>query len=339
MPRGPRLDAPGVLHHVMVRGIERSAIFVDDIDRGDFIARLERLCADGGAVVYAWCLMDNHVHLAIRTGARPLATTMRRLLTGYAVSFNRRHGRAGHLFQNRYKSIVIDEERYLLALVRYIHRNPVRAGLVESVDALAEHPWSGHAALVGATARGFQEVDAVLSRFGARVGVARRALRDFMGAAQASAEERVFEGGGLRRSMGVRTRSVSGRRSAGEAPRMAYDERILGSGSFVEAVLERAVENARTDAASSAPKEERFARLIGEVAEKLGLEEDELKAGGRRRDVVSGREVVAFFARARLGMPATKIAAGLGGSQPAIVKAAERGRRQLEGLPWEPSLK
>jgi putative transposase len=323
----------------MVRGIERSAIFVDDIDREEFLARLEKSCADGGAAVYAWCLMENHAHLAMRAGARPLAATMRRLLTGYAVTFNRRHGRVGHLFQNRYKSIVVDEERYLLALVRYIHRNPVRAGLVASVDALAEYPWSGHAALVGASARRFQEVDAVLSRFGARVGVARRALRDFMGAAQASAEEGVFEGGGLRRSMGPSARFALGRRPAGGAPRMAYDERILGSGSFVEAVLEKAVATARTDAATSPPKEEQLARLIAEVAKKLGLEEEELKAGGRRRDVVSGREVVAFFARTRLGMPATRIAAELGVSQPAIVKAAERGRRRIRELAWEPSLK
>jgi len=323
----------------MVRGIERSPIFVDDIDREDFLARLEKWCADGGAAVYAWCLMENHVHLAMRVGARPLAATMRRLLTGYAVTFNRRHGRAGHLFQNRYKSIVVDEERYLLALVRYIHRNPVHAGLVASVDALAEYPWSGHAALVGAAARGFQEVDAVLSRFGARAGVARRALRDFMGAAQASAEEDLFEGGGLKRSMGPNARCAMGRRPTGAEPRMAYDERILGSGSFVEAVLEKAVATARTDAATSAPKEERLARLIAEVARKLGMEEEELRAGGRRRDLVRGREVVAFFARARLGMPATQIAAALGVSQPAIVKAAERGRRQLHEMAWQPSLK
>src|SRR4030042_1544158 len=147
MPRGPRLDAPGVLHHVMVRGIDRAAIFKGDADREDFLSRLDELCANGAAAVYAWCLMDNHLHLAIRAGGRPLATTMRRLLTGYAMGFNRRHGRVGHLFQNRYKSVVVEEERYFLALVRYIHRNPLRAELVASVEALAAYPWSGPAAL------------------------------------------------------------------------------------------------------------------------------------------------------------------------------------------------
>jgi REP element-mobilizing transposase RayT len=110
MPSGPRLDAPGILHHVMVRGIGRAAIFISDADREDFLSRLDAACADGAAAVYAWCLMDNHLHLAIRAGGRPLATTMRRLLTGYAIGLNRRHDRVGPLFQNRYKSVVVESE-------------------------------------------------------------------------------------------------------------------------------------------------------------------------------------------------------------------------------------
>jgi putative transposase len=339
MPRGPRLDAPGALHHVMVRGIGRAAIFVSDADREDFLSRLDALCVDGAATVYAWCLMDNHLHLAIRAGGRPLATTMRRLLTGYAIGFNRRHDRVGHLFQNRYKSVVVEEDRYLLALVRYIHRNPLRAGLVATVEELATYPWSGHAALVGGRPRGFHEVDLVLSSFGARVGAARRALRDFMGAAQASAEEGTFEGGGLKRSRGLDLRRNAPRSSARDDARTAYDERILGSGSFVEAMLENAA--ARTLARSATPKEKerRFARLVAEVAAKLDMSEEEVRCGGRRRGVVRARETIAFVGRNRLGLPATQIAAALGVSQPAVVKAAERGRSLLSKMRWEPSLK
>src|SRR3990172_7539602 len=133
MPRGPRLDAPGTLHHVMVRGIERRAIFRDDRDRADFLRRLAALAAGGALTVYAWALLPNHCHLLLRPGARPLARAMRSLLTGYAGAFNRRHHRAGHLFQNRYKSIVVEEEPYFLELVRYLHLNPVRAGLVPNL--------------------------------------------------------------------------------------------------------------------------------------------------------------------------------------------------------------
>ena len=116
MPRGPRLDAPGTLHHVMVRGIERAVIFRDDADRGDFLARLAALAEGGAVIVYAWALLPNHAHVLLRTGGRALARSMRALLTGYAGAFNRRHKRIGHLFQNRYKSIVVEEEPYLFEL-------------------------------------------------------------------------------------------------------------------------------------------------------------------------------------------------------------------------------
>ena len=149
MPRQPRLDAPDTLHHVMVRGIERTTIFRDDVDRADFIARLASLAEAGALTVYAWALLPNHAHLLVRTGTRPLPRSMRSLLTGYAGTFNRRHKRVGHLFQNRYKSIVVEEEVYLLELVRYLHLNPLRATVVPSLRALARYPWTGHSALLG----------------------------------------------------------------------------------------------------------------------------------------------------------------------------------------------
>jgi REP element-mobilizing transposase RayT len=102
MPRQPRLDAPGVLHHVMVRGIERRAIFRDDTDRADFVDRLAALVPATGLTVYAWALLPNHAHLQVRTGGRPLPRVMRSLLTGYAGAFNRRHKRSGHLFQKQH---------------------------------------------------------------------------------------------------------------------------------------------------------------------------------------------------------------------------------------------
>ena len=106
MARGPRLDAPGSLHHVIVRGIERKEIFRDDRDREDFLERLGEIIRKEKASCFAWTLIPNHAHLLLRTGTTPLATIMRRLLTGYAVSFNLRNQRSGHLFQNRYKSLV-----------------------------------------------------------------------------------------------------------------------------------------------------------------------------------------------------------------------------------------
>ena len=109
MPRLARLDAPGVLHHVIIRGIERRNIFKDNRDRDDFLARLADLLPQTRISCYAWALMSNHAHFLFRTGYIPLSTLMRRLLTGYVVNFNRRHKRYGPLFQNRYKSILCQE--------------------------------------------------------------------------------------------------------------------------------------------------------------------------------------------------------------------------------------
>lgn len=161
MPRKARIDAPGALHHIIVRGIDRRKIFFDDSDRDDFLNRIGIILSEGKTPCFAWALIPNHVHLLLRTGALPIATVMRRLLTGYAVSFNLRHRRHGHLFQNRYKSILCEEDPYLLELVRYIHLNPLRAGIVEEPKSLDTFSYCGHCALMGKAEYGFQDVNYV----------------------------------------------------------------------------------------------------------------------------------------------------------------------------------
>ena len=161
MPRQARLDAPETLHHVMVRGIERRALFRDDPDRADFVARLAALAAASALTVYAWALLPNHAHLLVRTGSCPLARSMRSLLTGYAGAFNQRHHRVGHLFQNRYKSRVVEAEPYLLELVRYLHLNPVRAAGLSDLRTLDRYPWTGHSALLGTVPRPWQATAAI----------------------------------------------------------------------------------------------------------------------------------------------------------------------------------
>ena len=129
-----RLDAPGVLHHVMIRGIERRKIFRSNKDRQDFVERLENLWPDMQIKCYAWVFIPNHAHFLFRTGIQPLSQLMRRLLTGYVIGFNHRHGRQGQLFQNRFKSIICQKETYLLELVRYIHLNPIRARMIQNLN-------------------------------------------------------------------------------------------------------------------------------------------------------------------------------------------------------------
>ena len=153
MARTARLDAPGVFYHVMIRGIERRNIFRNRKDREDLLERLSRLLPETRTACYAWAFLSNHAHFLFRTGEIPLSNFMRRLLTGYVVGFNHRHARHGQLFQNRFKSIVCQEEVYLKELVRYIHLNPIRAGLVAGTDKLDRYPYCGHSALLGVVSR------------------------------------------------------------------------------------------------------------------------------------------------------------------------------------------
>ena len=125
MPRQARLDAPGTVHHVILRGLDRGQIVADAQDREAFLARVGDLAATAGTRIYASALLQNHAHLPLRSGPRGLPQFMRRVLTGYALAYNRRHQRVGYLFQNRYKSIVVEEKPYFRELVRHIHLNPL----------------------------------------------------------------------------------------------------------------------------------------------------------------------------------------------------------------------
>jgi putative transposase len=143
----------------MVRGIERRNIFLDDRDRSTFVNRLSLLLLETRTDCLAWSLLSNHAHLLLRPSKKILSEMMQRLLTGYAVEFNLRHDRCGHLFQNRFKSIVCEEDSYLLELVRYIHLNPIRAGIVSSLAKLDTYKWTGHAGLMGRTPLPGQVID------------------------------------------------------------------------------------------------------------------------------------------------------------------------------------
>jgi len=143
MARKPRIEFPGALLHVIVRGNNRQEIFHDDADRRSYLERLGLYVAEGGATVYSFCLMPNHVHLLMEMGERSLAQVLQRLLTWHARHHSVKYKRVGHLFQGRYRAILCDKDAYLVELVRYIHLNPVRAGLVTHPG---EYRWSRHRA-------------------------------------------------------------------------------------------------------------------------------------------------------------------------------------------------
>jgi len=158
MPRGPRIDYPGAYHHVYARGIEKRRIFLDDSDRRVFLGRLGSNLSRWHLRCIAWALMPNHFHLLLISDSGDLPSFMRCLLTGYSVYFNERQKRVGHLFQNRYKSRVILKESYLREVIRYIHLNPLRSGLVGSLKELENYPWTGNWQIMGGYEAGWMDL-------------------------------------------------------------------------------------------------------------------------------------------------------------------------------------
>jgi putative transposase len=196
MPRHARLDAPGTIHHVIGRGIAGTKVFGTGRDREDFIHRMAERCEAGSLAVYAWALMNTHFHLLLRTGSDTLSSSMRKILTGYVVNFNRRHRRYGHLFQNRFKSIVCEEDPYLLELTRYIHLNPVRAGILKDMGELDVYPWTGHAVIMGKQSHPWQDRDAILAYFGRTETEAKEPYRRFVEEGIAMGKRTDLTGGG-----------------------------------------------------------------------------------------------------------------------------------------------
>jgi REP element-mobilizing transposase RayT len=329
MPRGPRLDAPGVLHHVMVRGLERRAIFRDHRDRRDFVQRLAALTQARAWSVYAWALLPNHLHLLVRTAQRPLPRTLGALLGGYVGAFNRRHHRVGHLFQNRYKSIVVEDDPYLLELTRYIHLNPLRAGLVRDLAALDRYRWTGHSTLLGRVRRPWQNVEEVLGQFHRTAGEARRRYRQFVAEGLRRGRRPDLQGGGLRRSAGGWAGLAALRRGR---ERWAADERVLGSGPFVERLLaEVAVAQARPARAGRA-----VPRLLARLARAFGVPPASLTTGARQRPVVLARAAVAAVAVEGLGLPGAAVARALGVTPMAIWRGVPRGLAALRARGLDP---
>lgn len=315
MPRQARLDVPGVLQHVMARGIERSKIFFDDRDYQFMKDRLGELLQETRIDCLAWTFIPNHFHLLLRTYQTSLATFMRRLMTAYAGYFNRRHHRSGHLFQNRYKSLVCEEEPYLLELVRYIHLNPVRSGLVKDLGELERCPWCGHGAMVGKKEVGWQKTDEVLGYFSQKVRKARWGYRRFMLEGIDQGRRPELTGGGIMRRMKGNERFDYRPRPLEEE---VSDPRILGSGDFVESVLRRGQKEIKISRF-------KWKELVDGVIKWAGITPLELCSGSKHPPIAEARSILSLIAVRQMGMRTTEVSQFLNVSQPAVSKLVLRG--------------
>lgn len=323
MPRHKRINLPGGIHHVIVRGHNRQDIFLGERDRLDFLGRLEQALLQTGCQCLAWALLPNHFHLLIRTGSKPLGDLMRKMLSGYAVSFNRRHQRSGYLYQNRYKSILCQEESYLLELVRYIHLNPVRSAIVKSIEELDKYTWSGHSVLVGLRRRAWQERTAVLSRFGTNNQEAIRRYRQF-----------IFDGFHL----GKRADLTSGGYKKGRTgwedvdqghngeEHMRGNARILGDDQFVIRALQ-AAEEQLSKKTQLAQKGWNLEQLVSEVCTLLAVTPGDLQKKGRANNLSLAKGTICFLGYSQLGISGAALANYFNISRSSVSKAIHRGEQ------------
>ena len=326
MPRQSRIDAPGAIHHVIIRGIERKAIFQDNSDREAFLDRLGGLLMESSTSCYAWSLLGNHAHFLFRTGMISVSLLMRKLLTGYAVTFNRRHGRHGHLFQNRYKSILCEEDIYLKELVRYIHLNPLRAKMVNSLDELGTYAYCGHSVLMGKQKRDFQDRDYILGLFSKRERDAKKGYLQFVSKGVEEGKRPELSGGGLIRSVGGWKR-LKDLKDSGQ--RINSDERILGGSEFVERVLRQANEEWERKALIKKSGMD-LDGLLEKVGNHFCVNVQELKSGSRSRDIVKARSVLCCLGVRDLGLTCAMMAKALRISPSAVSKSIVRGRSILQ---------
>ncbi len=320
MPRQARLDAPGTLHHVMIRGIERTDIVGDDADREFFVDRMGNLSVEMETPIYAWALMTNHAHILLKSGSAGLSSFMRRLLTGYAIIFNQRYKRHGHLFQNRYKSIVCEEDAYFKELVRYIHLNPLRAGIADSYSKLHWYKWSGHSIIMGRRKNSWQDTDYVLGWFGSKQREAKQNYREYVRKGIELGKQPHLVGGGLIRSMGGWSQ-VKALRRIGE--REESDDRILGGGDFVKKITQE-IDLAKKYRLTSIDREQKVKALISSYCRKSNISVEALKNGSRLRKAGKLRKELSIIFVEKYGLSMAEASRQLGVTTSAIAKIFSR---------------
>ncbi len=290
MPRKPRIHYPGAFYHVILRGNDRQTIFFDVNDRCRFYLLLQEMTERHRCRVHAFCLMTNHLHLAIQVSDVPLHRIMHALTFRYTRWINHRQDRVGHLFQGRYRAILIDADAYLLELVRYIHLNPVRAGMV---DDPADYPWSGHRSLLGQEVLHWMTSDWLLGLFGTNVPKARHAYHQFVAEGLTEGYRKEFhEGGEVNRG-------------------------LLGNERFVDQVLQ-------ADIVCRRQVNLTVADIVAAVSHSYGVEAHQLATPGKSRQMAEARAIAACLVQELAGLTLVELGHFLQRDVSSLSSAAQR---------------
>jgi putative transposase len=300
MPRKARIIVPGAFHHVMARGIDGRDLFKDDEDRHQFIKLLKEGLDLGGHRLYAWALLSNHYHLLIRVSDTSFSEMMRRLNSRYARFYSKKYQRRGYLFQDRYKSIVTQDQKYVEEIIRYIHLNPIRSGLCKGLKELKSFPWSGHRAIMGSVAvEDKKTIHEVLRRFGRNDQDARKAYVRFL--EQGLSQKEV--GGGIvdtLRKNNLGTESI-----------LSSGSWVIGDQEFVKKVLEQDKQRKIRLARYSA-EQVTLDDVAKKVGSALGVSIQQLRSRSRGGMASKARKVFSYVSRKAYEYPIKEIGRYLG---------------------------
>ena len=302
MARKPRIEFNGALYHVITRGNQKQQVFLDPQDHDRYLKILGNYRVRYGFALYAYVLLENHAHLLMETREVPLSKILQGISQSYTMFFNRKYGMVGHLFQGRYKAILCDRDSYLIALVKYIHMNPVRAGMVKTPEA---YPWSSHRSYIGWPGRrGIVDTELVLGMFSEDMKQAKRAYREYMGGEGLLRREEVYA---------------------------TVDQRILGDEGFVQEVM------ARTGIGDIRGKRKHgygLSEITKGVEEVCGVDLVQLREKGRGESLKKGRMVMSVVAK-EYGYKGHEIAEHLW-RDPSVItrylKEGDRYRREVESV-------
>lgn len=315
MPRQARIDVPGLYYHVFARGIEKKDIFKCESDKNFFLSRLGEVIQDTATPVYAFALMPNHFHLLLRRETVPIATVMQKLLTGYAINFNKLYQRVGHLFQNRYKAIVCQKESYLLELIRYINLNPLRSGQVRSLAELNEYKFCSHSFILGEHKAQWFDPDSVLQFFG----------NTKTEAAQFYAQLIVD---GLLKINAPDAHIISLERYLGlEENFTAMDLKVIKQTFGEESVVEKTIHLKDNYDLKSEEKESKISSLIADICLSCGVTKEELFGEKKERKIANARAVLAYKLSREVSLTCSEVACQLGVTPSAAFKMIKKGKR------------
>lgn len=298
MARKPRIHAPAAIYHVIMRGNAQQDIFADDKDRYRFYEILQKSCERYRHRFHAFCLMSNHVHLEIQVAEISLSRIMQNISQRYTQWYNWRHSTSGHVFQGRYKAVMVDADSYLLQLAAYIHLNPVRARITDRPE---NYRWSSHRAYLGKENLSWLETGFILSQFSGKVGKARSSFASFVDDRMAEGHRLEFHGG------------------------KSIDSRVIGDDSFVAHAL-ASMEKTQVQKPD-------INAVITAVKRMYNIKDDSLRTQGRLRTISEARGLAAWATLELSSGKLTELAPLVGRDPSTLSCAVRRMERRREKDP------